>query len=199
MAGEGNIGVKKLLSEIYLIPNLISLFRLLLFIPFLILFNLMNSDFTYRYYILALIALAFISDLLDGFIARKTNQISELGKIIDPVADKTLMAIIVMNLFLMEIIPAYYFWIVIMRDVLIFLGGIALSKKIGKVLPSNRLGKITVFSIGLFIILSLAMDNRDSFIYEAVMNISLILCFASLIGYVIRALELLKWKKNETV
>jgi len=191
--------VKKLLSEIYLIPNLISLFRLLLFIPFLILFNLMNSDFTYRYYILALIALAFISDLLDGFIARKTNQISELGKIIDPVADKTLMAIIVMNLFLMEIIPAYYFWIVIMRDVLIFLGGIALSKKIGKVLPSNRLGKITVFSIGLFIILSLAMDNRDSFIYEAVMNISLILCFASLIGYVIRALELLKWKKNETV
>ncbi len=191
--------MKKLLSEIYLIPNLISLFRLLLFIPFLILFNLMNSDFTYRYYILALIALAFISDLLDGFIARKTNQISELGKIIDPVADKTLMAIIVMNLFLMEIIPAYYFWIVIMRDVLIFLGGIALSKKIGKVLPSNRLGKITVFSIGLFIILSLAMDNRDSFIYEAVMNISLILCFASLIGYVIRALELLKWKKNETV
>lgn len=191
--------MNKLLKDIVLVPNLISLFRLLLFIPFLILFDLMRDDSGYRYYILLVILIAFLSDILDGFIARRTNQISELGKIIDPIADKVLVALIVFNLFDMNLIPPFYFWIVILRDIFIFIGGLVINKKVGKVLPSNRLGKITVFSIGVFIIVTLLQQNQLSGLYQGVMIISLILCFASLIGYSLRAFEILNWKKNESV
>lgn len=182
-----------------LLPNLISLFRLLLFIPFIYLFNLMKVDVEYRYYILIVIFIAFLSDLLDGFVARKRNQISEFGKIIDPLADKVLVVFIVINLFSMDMISPFYFWIVILRDILIFTGGLFVNKKVGKVLPSNRLGKITVFSVGIFIILTLLQVNQLSAIYQGVMIISLALCFASLVGYFLRAIEILKWKKNGSI
>lgn len=191
--------MNKMLKEIYLLPNLISLFRLLLFIPFIFLFQLMKVDDHYRYYILVLILIAFISDLLDGYIARKTNQISELGKIIDPLADKVLIALIVFNLFVMDMIPSFFFLIIILRDIFIFLGGLYIKRKIGKVLPSNLLGKATVFSIGIFIIISLLRLNQLSAIYQGVITISITLCFASIIGYSLRAKEILNWKKNETI
>lgn len=191
--------MKKLLREILLLPNLISLFRLLLFIPFIYLFDLMRVDNYYKYYILFVIMIAFFSDLLDGYVARKTNQISELGKIIDPLADKVLIAFIVFNLFVMDMIPPFYFWVVIFRDLFILSGGLLIKKKVGKVLPSNRLGKITVFSIGVFIIITLLQLNQLSILYQGVMITSLVLCFASLVGYSLRAFEILHWKKNETI
>ncbi len=102
-----------------------------------------------RYILLSLYILVYLTDIADGYFARKFNQISELGKIIDPLADKILVILVVAYLYYYEIIPAYYFWIIILRDLIIFIGGIIVSKKIGKVLPSNYLGKATVLSIGI--------------------------------------------------
>jgi len=143
--------------------------------------------------------IAFLSDLLDGFIARKTNRISELGKIIDPLADKILVGTIVLNLFFIHQIPAYYLIIILLRDVLIFIGGIFVTNKIGKVLPSNMLGKITVLSIGLFILIIVLQYNRESFLYRIFLFISIMLSITSLAGYIIRSVELLKWNKDETI
>src|SRR3989339_797121 len=183
-------------KEILLLPNLISSFRLLLFIPFLFLFNNYNSIENIRTYILILIFVAFFSDLLDGFVARKTNSISEFGKIIDPLADKILVALIVINLYLLNEIPTFFFWIVLIRDLLIFIGGIFASKKIGKVLPSNLLGKLTVFSIGIFIIITLLQIDRTGYYYNLILITSCSLCVASFIGYLLRAIEMIKWNKN---
>ena len=185
-------------KEILLVPNLISLFRLVLFIPFLILFKLASEDWSYRNYIFATIIIAFISDLLDGFVARKTNKISEMGKIIDPLADKVLMAIIVINLFIINKIPAYYFYIIISRDVIIFIGGILISRKLNKVLPSNLLGKLTVFSIGIFILAVLLNADPVSNVYRILLLLSLTMSFASVIGYGIRAIEFIK-KSNQSI
>ena len=187
------------LKEILLLPNLISSFRLLLFIPFIFLFNNYASIENVRTYILILIFVAFISDLLDGYIARKTNSISELGKIVDPLADKVLVALIIINLYLLNEIPVFYFWIVITRDICILIGGIIVSQKIGKVLPSNLLGKLTVFSIGLFIITTLLQTNSSEFFYNLILITSCSLCVASLIGYLMRAIEMIKWNNNENI
>ena len=177
-------------KEILLLPNLISSFRLLLFIPFLFLFNNYNSIENIRTY---------ISDLLDGFVARKTNSISELGKIIDPLADKILVALIVINLYLLNEIPTFFFWIVLIRDLLIFIGGIIITQKMGKVLPSNLLGKLTVFSIGLFIIITLFRINHSEVFYKLILITSCSLCVASFIGYIIRAIDMIKWNHNENI
>jgi CDP-diacylglycerol--glycerol-3-phosphate 3-phosphatidyltransferase len=185
--------------EIIKLPNLISLFRLLLLIPCTILFQNISKNDSNRYYLLILCLTAFISDLLDGFIARKTNQVSEFGKIIDPLADKILVGIIILNLFLIHQIPAYYLVIILLRDVLILLGGIFVTNKLGKVLPSNMLGKITVLSIGLFILIIILQINPKSSVYKIFLFVSIILCIASLAGYLLRAIELIRWNKDETI
>jgi CDP-diacylglycerol--glycerol-3-phosphate 3-phosphatidyltransferase len=187
------------LKEILLLPNLISSFRLLLFIPFLFLFNNYASIENVRTYILILIFVAFISDLLDGYIARRTNSISELGKIVDPLADKVLVALIIINLYLLNEIPVFYFWIVITRDICIFIGGIIVSQKIGKVLSSNLLGKLTVLSIGIFIITTLLNSHHSNILYNLILITSCVLCVASLIGYLMRAIEMIKWNNNENI
>jgi len=172
---------------------------LLLFVPFLYLFNNYSSDQNARIYILILIIVAFISDLLDGYVARKINSISELGKIIDPLADKILVALIIINLYFLNEIPVFYFWIVISRDICIFIGGIIVSKKIGKVLSSNLLGKLTVLSIGIFIIATLLNSNHFDIFYKLILVISCALCVTSLIGYLMRAIEMIKWNNNENI
>lgn len=187
------------IREIKHIPNLISLFRLLLIIPCTILFQKYFNNESIRYYIVMLCLIAYLSDILDGFVARKTNQISELGKIIDPLADKILVGGIVLNLFFIHQIPTYYLLIILFRDVLIFVGGIIVTKKIGKVLPSNTLGKITVLSIGLFILINVLQYNPESHFYKIFLYTSIMLSIISLAGYILRAIELLQWNKNETI
>ncbi len=74
---------KQMRSEAFSIPNLLSYFRLLLIPLFIMLY--LREDFT-----AALITLAAsgLSDVLDGRIARKFNMVTDLGKVLDPVADK---------------------------------------------------------------------------------------------------------------
>jgi hypothetical protein len=99
----------------------------------------------------------------------------------------------------MDELPGYYFWIIVLRDVIIFTGGIIVSNIVGKVLPSNLLGKITVLSIGFFIIATVLDLRSITWLYESLKYLSLILSVGSVIGYAIRGIELVKWKKNEAV
>lgn len=185
-------------KDILLVPNLISLFRLFLAIPFIYFLELSLNDSTYFSYIIYLILIAFVSDILDGYVARKTNKITELGKLLDPVADKILVAIIIIYLYVMNKVPSFYFYAIILRDLIIFVGGIFVSKRIGRVLPSNLLGKATVFSIGLFFITILLNAPQGGPLYIGLLYISLTLCILSVFGYTIRALEFLSKKENES-
>ncbi len=190
--------IKNIFVDFNTIPNYISIFRLLLAIPFYFLLQNIQTDFYYRYYILTLIFIASASDLLDGFFARKLNQISEFGKIIDPLADKVLIILIVTQLYMLNEIIGLYFWIIITRDIIIFVGGIFVSKKIGKVLPSNMIGKITVISIGIFIVLTIISIPKHNFFYHSFFYLSIILSIISVIAYSLRSYEAIKWKKNES-
>jgi len=183
-------------KELLKASNLISIFRILLIFPAAYFLSKMNENDSYRIVVLLLILGAFISDLLDGFVARKFNQITEFGKIIDPLADKIFVMMIIIQLYWMEEIPAYYFWIVIFRDIIIFFGGIYVTNIIGKVLPSNLLGKITVVSIGAFLITVISLGNEISWLYNFFMYLSLFFSFVSLFGYGIRAFENIKWARE---
>lgn len=188
-------------KEIFTISNMLSMLRLLLSIPiFYMLYYLHDASFAGRLGIAAALLFAASTDWMDGYFARKRNEITEMGKIIDPLADKVAIAVIVIQLFLLGEIPAYFFYIVIARDVLIFLGGIIITSRLGKVLPSNMLGKITVTVIAVYILaIVLGAKLYAPAIHYLLEYISVILVIASFIGYVIRANESLKWKKNGSV
>lgn len=74
-------------KEIFTIPNLLSLFRLLL-IPVYVVIYLHAETVLHHVIAAAILAISCLTDLIDGKIARKYNMISTLGKILDPVADK---------------------------------------------------------------------------------------------------------------
>lgn len=188
-------------KEINTKSNYISLLRLFLAVPLYFLLDHINDDFSYRIIIFGLMIFGLLTDLADGWIARKYNEITEFGKIIDPLADKIAIGVVVIKLYLIGEIPEFYFWVIILRDIIIFIGGIIISKIIGKVLPSNLLGKITVLTIGFFLIaLTLNASEAAPGLYSFLYNLSLFMSFISVIGYSIRGYESIKWKKrNEAV
>ncbi len=126
------------------IPNILSIIRLILIIPTAIaLWNYQNVSAV----ILCLIGSTL--DILDGTLARKLNQISELGKILDPLADKLFIGTLSIILLCQGRIPVWFFIAVVLRDVLIMLGGLYFAKRIKFVLPSNYPGKLTASALGL--------------------------------------------------
>ena len=181
------------LKNIFNASNSLSFIRLLLVIPAWFAFENFDESF-YRYSIAAIGFFAAVTDILDGYLARKLNQITEFGKVIDPLADKVLIAFVVINLFLLEEIPEYYFYLIVGRDLLILVGGIIVSKKIGKVLPSDYLGKATVLSISFVLLMILLNISEVSLPYLILYYMSIILIFASLINYFVKAFRVYRAK-----
>jgi CDP-diacylglycerol--glycerol-3-phosphate 3-phosphatidyltransferase len=184
------------IKEIGYLSNILSLFRLLLFIPILFLYLLIIDPIQFDTYLIFIIVLAFISDILDGYIARRKNQITELGKLIDPLADKILTAEIIFILFLQKLIPDFYFFLIISRDLLILIGGLIVTKRIKNILSSDYIGKITILSIGIFILVVLFKYSKEDFIYEFTLWLSTILTIVSLLNYSFRAVYVLKKHEN---
>lgn len=96
-----------------------------------------------------LIIIAYLLDLLDGLIARKFNQESEFGKIIDPIADKAMYGFIAFALLLNNKLPVWFFAFYILRELLILFGSFLFAKRIKEVPKSNLWGKISAFSVAI--------------------------------------------------
>lgn len=140
-------------QKIWTISNLLSFFRLLLTIPIALL--LLNDEPWAKFWACGLGFVAILTDKLDGTLARKFHEESEFGKIIDPVADKILVAVVAVVLTIQSIIPFWFVAVVIVRDILILSGGIYLKANQKVVLPSNIIGKIAVGVISVYLILSI--------------------------------------------
>lgn len=124
------------------ISNMLSIARMVLVVPMA--YTLWHG---YTEWTLALFALAVVTDLLDGYVARKLNQISDWGKILDPVADKVFVATVALLLVVRGDIPLWFLASILVRDALILAGGIYAQRKTGVVLPSNYVGKVAVIVI----------------------------------------------------
>jgi len=136
------------------IANILSIFRILLVIPVV---YFLNRGYFIDYVIaLCLIITAVLTDYFDGYFARKFNQISITGKILDPLADKIFIGIIAIFLVIKRNFPVWYTSLIIGRDLIICIFGSLIIKKRGPVIKSNIIGKITnnvlVSSAGIYII-----------------------------------------------
>ena len=186
------------LKDLFKVSNLISLFRLTLAIPFWIFLDNFDQQ-SVRYFTAGLCLFAAFTDVLDGYLARKLNQVTELGKVVDPLADKIAIGVIIIKLFLIGELPQYYFIMIISRDLLILLGGIFIARKIGWVIPSNILGKITVIIISLVILFTILGFNKEEYFYLTFYYSSILLIVISFISYLVNAIKQLRSVRNETV
>lgn len=177
---------KVVLADIKKIPNILSLIRLLLVIPLIILFN--NFPET-KWFIILLGIIASILDNLDGYLARTKNQITELGKVVDPLADKIFIIVFAYLLYINNLIPYLFLILVIARDFLIMFAGIIFLKKIKRVPPSDFIGKLTVGAIGIVFIISLLEFQKIKFIYDLVIYIASFLIILSFFNYGMREVK----------
>ena len=121
------------------IPNLLSIIRIILVYP--ILYNIFLGNFIVS---IIYFVIASVTDALDGFLARKMDWQTQLGKILDPVADKLLLSGTIFILWLNEYIPFYIFIIFISRDIAILIGAAIKMTLIESATPlPNFLGKFT--------------------------------------------------------
>ncbi len=99
------------------------------------------------------------TDFADGYFARKFNQVSEMGKVLDPLADKFCAALVMIALYQAYGLPFWVVAVVIGRDILILLGSIFLITKLPYVTPSAMPGKIAVTAVAaLFLAYLLDFD-----------------------------------------
>ena len=183
-------------KEIFYVSNILSASRFVLLI--IVVFVLTsNSDNRYLYASL-FIVIMWLTDILDGYYARSRNEVSELGKVIDPVADKVSIITISLVMVITGIIPLWFFIVIISRDILILLGGLIVKKKTGRVLQSNITGKLAVFVIGftlmnMLIITHFLSQNTNNFFLYHIEKLELYWKFLILISMVMIVISIVSY------
>jgi cardiolipin synthase len=129
-------------GELVNIPNLLSFLRIALVPVFLWL--LLNEMFLSAIFVLMV---AGITDFLDGYLARKLNQMTKLGKVLDPVADRLYIFATLLALSVTGNIPWWLAALVIARDVLMLVSLPALASLGYATLPVHFLGKASTFAL----------------------------------------------------
>lgn len=186
-------------KKIFTIPNIISMFRLLLIPIFIWSYMIIEN------YLLTIILLAVsgISDIVDGFIARRFNMVSDVGKVLDPVADKfTQFAIIICLIFRFNymIIPFIFLLIKEVSDVIT---GIAVIKTTKTVNGAEWHGKLATVFIYIMMAAHIIwpLFTGGSQIIPAVSAILVtaasVMTVVSFVLYTIRNINLIKSRKKE--
>ncbi|MFP8489904.1 CDP-alcohol phosphatidyltransferase family protein [Gracilimonas sp. Q87] len=128
--------------------NMISFSRILVAFPIVYLHYI--NDYQVNATIGILIFYGVISDYLDGYIARKTNTISEIGKMIDPIADKLCALVLFIYTVWIGWIPLWFLLLAMFRDISIMLGSYFIKSKYDKVAMAIMSGKISVNVLALY-------------------------------------------------
>jgi CDP-diacylglycerol--glycerol-3-phosphate 3-phosphatidyltransferase len=120
------------------LPNSLTLFRIFL-VPLLVVVLL--TKFTGREYVgLAIFLIAAITDFFDGYLARKYNQVTRLGMLLDPIADKLLVSAAFISLVELHLAPAWMIVIIIGREFAVS-GLRSIATQHGVTIPASPLGK----------------------------------------------------------
>ena len=127
----------KYLKDIWNLPNILTMLRLVLIPVFAGLFLA-----GYEKWALAVFIIASITDYLDGYLARKNNQITAFGKLMDPLADKLMVCTALLGQGLSGVFPWPAILIVMTKEVVMIIGGIYMLQN-GIVVSSNILERIS--------------------------------------------------------
>lgn len=175
-----NNGLARLLT----LPNLLSVSRLLLLPPVLLLLIRGHSGAA-----LALMSLCWLTDALDGYIARHTNRVTDLGKALDHIVDKIWVSSVLGILVSLRNLPIGLVIAVITRDLLILAGSTVLLKRRGTLPSSDIVGKITGFAFALLIVfytLNLQVLLRYKTYVDFTVSILIAVSFLNYLGAYLR-------------
>ena len=190
-------------SDLWTVPNILTYLRFALVVPFVILF--LNEKYLES---AICIGLSGISDCLDGFFARKLNQVTQLGKLLDPIADKiTLISVMFcMAFYAPNVIPILV--VLIAKDVAMLIGGVSLLKR--KITPpaAEWFGKLATivfyfavciivfyFAVCIIVFLKAVINYENLLIDDILLSITAVVMLYALYRYAKIYMALIKEDK----
>lgn len=161
--------------------SILSVSRIFLLIPFG--YFLLSDAPDARMWAALVILLAVATDFLDGYFARARHEVTEFGKIIDPVADKVVAGVAAILLAWIGDLEWWVAIVVVLRDVLILIGGVAIRRKKHIIVQSNWPGKIAVTALAVLVFVSVLRSEELEWFRTATLVFTLMMALLSLVLY----------------
>ena len=175
--------MKNLKKEVLSIPNIMGYFRIIL-IP-IFLYTYYNATSAKDYYIVAgIVCISGITDFLDGYVARNFNMITELGKFIDPFADKLTQAALVFCLASRHKLMWYLVGLFILKEGFMVVMGIIMLRRGKKLDGAKWFGKVCTAVLYVVMFILILLPSINDFIANNLIIICGIFMLMSFILYI---------------
>jgi len=180
------------------LPNTLTLIRIAM-IPLFMAFLLVKMPdgtayFPYQDFVAAgIFILASATDGLDGYFARKLKQVTNLGKFLDPLADKLLVSAALIALVELNLVSAWIVWIILAREFAVT-GLRAIAAAEGVVISASKLGKLKtvtqIIAIALLILRDWPLSILNIYIAQPMIYLALMITIISGVDYIIKSKQL---------
>ncbi len=173
------------MKNIFTIPNIISFIRLLL-IPLFVYIYFSETILNNYFWCIFIVLLSGFSDVLDGIIARKCNMVSDLGKILDPIADKLTQVVIVLSLVIKYPILWPMFIVLFLKELFTLFASIYVLANGTKPISARWWGKLSTLVIFVTMFYTILIDivSTLSLIPLYILIVASIVCMIiSVTGY----------------
>lgn len=165
------------------IPNVLTMVRFLL-IPVFVYFFFSQNQYSLEIAVSVFI-LSGITDTLDGYFARRLNQITKLGIVLDPLADKIMLVTVLASVTISNNIPIWIVAVVALKEILMIAGAISLYNERDVVIPANKFGKISTilsYMAILAVLFELPYNRTILYTYIAITILALFTYLNSFLG-----------------
>lgn len=177
------------------IPNLLSAFRIAMVPVFVFAYFADPSEI--KSWALGIYVIAFITDALDGFIARKYDLISNLGKVLDPLGDKLMLVAALACMTVSGRLPVWAVVIVVAKEALMGLGGIIIHRRAKvEIPPSNIFGKTATVVFVIACVALMVFPGLHDIYATSLIALAIGLTFAALLSYVMTFRAVMKKKTD---
>ena len=168
---------------IKIIPNLLSILRICL-VPVFI-YSYLSDPNDIKVNAIIIYALASFSDVLDGYIARKYQASSNLGKILDPLGDKLMMISVLVCITIDGIIPLWVVIVAFVKELLMAIGGFVIHKAVKTPMPqSNVMGKVSTAVFFLVCLSLMIFRNIPETIATGLITFAILFMLIALASYI---------------
>ena len=189
------------------LPNKLTMLRVIM-VPFFVAFLLLTPDYpSFKWVAFGLFVVASLTDMLDGYIARKYHLITNFGKFMDPLADKLLVSAALVCLTALGFIPAWMTIVIISREFIIS-GFRLIAAERGIVIAAGWLGKwktaVTMIMLAIMLLVvntagfpfdpteTMGVYGKVVLVADVLLWISVILTIVSLVDYLVKNKDVMK-------
>lgn len=181
-------------QKIWNVPNILTLLRMALIPVFWVLF--MQG---HRWWALAVYVTASLTDLIDGYIARKFNLITDFGKLMDPLADKLMVISMMMAWVIVGVLPVVPLVILFVKETIMVIGSAVMLKK-QIVVYSAKAGKYAQFVTVAALVLCYFHEYFSSIgfpVHVIFLWVAVVMALFALYFYISQAIRFVQEKEKE--